>query len=131
MRIFLLKLSKLLKVLMAPIGGQSNEVLVVSTDMTTGEIRETLLAMSRDLNTHVNTSMTPRVNVVGITLTSRLTDFVRMNPSIFLGSKVGEEPLESLDEVYKIVHAMGVTSREKVELAMYQLKYVARVWYTH
>ena len=94
---------------MAPIGGQSNEVLVVSTDMTTGEIRETLLVMSRDSNTHVNTSMTPRVNVVGITLTSRLRDFVRMNPSIFLGSKVGEEPLESLDEVYKIVHAMGVT----------------------
>ena len=54
-----------------------------------------------------------------------------MNPPIFLVSMVGEDPQVFTDEVYKIVHAMGVTSREKVELAMYQLKYVARVWYTH
>ena len=35
-----------------------------------------------------------------------------------------------IDEVYKIVHAMGVESREKAELASYQLKVVAQVWYT-
>ena len=115
---------------MAPIGGQSNEVLVVSTDMTTGEIRETLLVMSRDSNTHVNTSMTPRVNVVGITLTSRLRDFVRMNPSIFLGSKVGDDSQEFLYVVYNVLSDMGVTSREKAELASYQLREVAQVWYT-
>ena len=33
-------------------------------------------------------------------------------------------------EVYTIVHAMGVTFREKGELASYQLKDVAQVWYT-
>ncbi|TMX01870.1 hypothetical protein EJD97_023344 [Solanum chilense] len=31
------------------------------------------------------------------TMTSRLGDFVRMNPPIFLGSKVGEDPQEFLD----------------------------------
>ena len=47
----------------------------------------------------------PRVNVVESTMTSRLRDFVRMNPPIFLGSKVGENPQAFLDEVNKIVHA--------------------------
>ncbi|XP_049345384.1 uncharacterized protein LOC125809870 [Solanum verrucosum] len=35
-----------------------------------------------------------------------------------------------MDEVYKIVDVMGVTSREKAELASYQLKDVAQVWFT-
>ena len=30
----------------------------------------------------------------------------------------------------KIVDAMGVSSREKAELASYQLKEVAQIWYT-
>ena len=42
-------------------------------------------------------------------MTSRLSDFVRMNPPIFLGSKVGEDPQEFLDVVYKVFSAMGVT----------------------
>ena len=33
--------------------------------------------------------------------------------------------------MYKIVHAMGVTYSEKVELASYQLKDVAQVFFTH
>ena len=39
-------------------------------------------------------------------MTSRLGDFVRMNPPIFLGSKVGEDPQEFLDGVYKVLSAM-------------------------
>ena len=60
-------------------------------------------------------------------MSSRLGEFVRMNPPIFLGSKVGEDPQEFIDDVYNIVHAIGVTSREKTELASYQLKDVAQV----
>ena len=60
-------------------------------------------------------------------MTSRLTYFVRMNPPIFHGSMVGEYPQDIIDEVYKIVHATGVTSRENVELSSYQLKVVAQV----
>ena len=63
-------------------------------------------------------------------MTSRLRDFVRMNPRIFLDSKVGEDPQEFIDEVYKRVHVVGVTSREKSSLASYQLKDVSQVWYT-
>ena len=63
-------------------------------------------------------------------MASWLRDFTRMNPSIFLGSKVNEDPQEFLEEVYKNVEAMGVSSSERAELAGYQLKDVAQVWYT-
>ena len=75
-----------------------------------------------------NLNMIPRV--VESTMTSRLRDFVRMNPPIFLRSKVNEDPYEFLDRVYKVLSAMGFTSREKAELASYQLRYVAEIWYT-
>ena len=39
--------------------------------------------------------------------------------------KVDEDPYELIDEVYKILYAMGVSSSEKVELATNQLKDVA------
>ena len=58
-------------------------------------------------------------------MTSRFRDSMRMNPLVTLGSKVGEDPKEVIDEVYKIVLAMGVTSREKAELASYQLEGVS------
>ena len=71
-----------------PIGGEGNEVLVVPVDMNNGEIREALLALARAMITHVTRDIVPRVNALESTITSRLRDFVRMNPPIFLGSKV-------------------------------------------
>ena len=62
------------------------------------------------------------MNALESTMTSRLRDFVRMNPWIFLGSRVGEDPQELLDGIYKIVDVTIVASREKVELSSYQLK---------
>ena len=59
------------------------------------------------------------MNIVESKMTSRLRGFVRINHRIFLISKVGKDPQEILHELYKIVHAMGVTSREKAELASY------------
>ena len=40
-----------------------------------------------------------------------------MNLLIFLGSKVGEDPQEFLDGVYKVLSVMGWTSMKKAELA--------------
>ena len=62
-------------------------------------------------------------------MASRLRDFFRMNSPTFYGSKVDEDPEEFIDEVYKILYAMGVSSSEKVELATYQLKDVAQTWF--
>ena len=44
------------------------------------------------LTTEVNLRMGPRLNDVRRTMTSRLRDVVRMNPPIFLGSKVERIP---------------------------------------
>ncbi|XP_069150253.1 uncharacterized protein [Solanum lycopersicum] len=43
---------------------------------------------------------------------------------------VGEDLQEFLDGVYKVLSSMGVTSMEKAELPLYQLRDVAQVWYT-
>ncbi|TMX04592.1 hypothetical protein EJD97_007021 [Solanum chilense] len=92
------------------------------------DIREAFLALTRAITTQVNLNMVPRVNIVESTMTSRLREFVRMYPPIFLSSKVGEDPQEFLDGVYKVFSAMGVTSREKAELVSYQLRDVSQIW---
>src|SRR5688572_1977530 len=53
---------------------------------------------------------------------SRIRDFTRMNPPVFYGSKVEEDPQEFIDQVLKVVTIMGVTCVEKAELAAYQIK---------
>ncbi|TMX05337.1 hypothetical protein EJD97_024185, partial [Solanum chilense] len=70
-----------------PIRGQGNEVIVVPPEMTNREIRDALLTFVRAMTTHVNRGIERRVNVVESTMTTRLRDFVRMNPPIFLVSK--------------------------------------------
>ncbi|XP_049358595.1 uncharacterized protein LOC125823240 [Solanum verrucosum] len=52
-----------------------------------------------------------------------------MNPPEFYGSKVEEDPNGFIEEVYKILAIIGVTSRDKAELAAYQLKDVAQMRY--
>lgn len=62
------------------------------------------------------------------TPTTKVRDFARMNPPEFHGSKVDKDAQEFIDEVYKVLTVMGVTSKQKVELAAYQFKGVAQVW---
>ena len=59
------------------------------------------------MTTHVNRGVDRRVNTAESTMTSKLRDFLRMNPPIFLGSKVGEDPKEFLDGVYKVLSVWG------------------------
>ena len=40
-----------------------------------------------------------------------------------------EDPRGFIDEVFKVVDAMGVTPRERMDLASYQLKDVSQVWF--
>ena len=96
--------------------------------MSNSEIREALITIARAMTMQANLNMMPRV--VESTMTSRLKDFVRMNPLIFFRSKVNEDPQEFLDGVYKDLSAVGVTSREKAELDPYQLRDVSQIWYT-
>lgn len=50
----------------------------------------------------LNRDVGRRMNVLESNITSRLRDFVTMNPLTFLGSKAGENTQEFLDGVYTI-----------------------------
>uniref|UniRef100_M1DPA3 Gag-pol polyprotein n=1 Tax=Solanum tuberosum TaxID=4113 RepID=M1DPA3_SOLTU len=80
---------------------------------------QTVTTQAQIMVAQSNQEVRPRVEPNVSTMASRLRDFTRMNPPIFLGSKVNEDPQECLEEVYKIVDAMRVTSIEKAELAGY------------
>ena len=52
-----------------------------------------------------------------------------MTPPMFFVLRSDEYPQEIIDEVYKILYAMVVTSIDKANLAAYQRKDVAQTWY--
>ena len=106
---------------------QGNEVPVILLDMNHREVRVDLLTLARVIKTHVNKGVEPRVNALERTMASLLGVFVRMNPSIFLCSNVGEDPQEFLDCVYKLSSSIGVTFKEKAELSSYHLMDVSQI----
>lgn len=53
-----------------------------------------------------------------------------MNPTMFCGSKVNEDPWDFIDEVYKILYAMEFSLNEKAVLDSYQIKDVVQTLYT-
>ena len=66
-----------------------------------------------------NIGVGPQPQPNASTPASRIQDFMRINPSTFHGTKVDKYPQDFIDEVLKLVDAMGVTRREKAELAAY------------
>ena len=53
------------------------------------------------------------------TPTYRIRDFMRNNHPNFHGTKVDEDPQGFIDDVLKVVDAIGVTHRDKAELGAY------------
>ncbi|XP_015072581.1 uncharacterized protein LOC107016703 [Solanum pennellii] len=97
--------------------------------LTNGEVRTTLVQMGQaiTIQAHAITSQTTREsapweNLHASTMASRQRDFTRMNPSVYFRSRTNEDPQEFVEEVHKILCAMGVNEDEKADLASYQLK---------
>lgn len=60
---------------------------------------------------------------------ARVLDFLKMNPPEFLGSNINEVPYDFLEEVETITQIMGVTGEKSADLAFYQFKGVAHIWF--
>ena len=73
------------------------------------------------MTTQINQEDVPHPHQEVTAMASHLRDSNWMNPSTFYRSKVEEEPQEFIDEVYKILLAMGLSISEKSKLTTYQL----------
>lgn len=67
------------------------------------------------------------MNLNANTIVSRIRDFTRMNHLTFFASNVEEHPQKFINEVFRVMDVMGVSSKKKEELFAYQLKYKAQV----
>ena len=81
--------------------------------------------------THLNNRVHDPMNENSGSAAARIRNFVRMNPLEFFGSQTNNQnPQNFFDEIKKIFEVMQVTRNYRVELASYQLKDVAHIWYT-
>ena len=114
----------------------NDQVLVNPMAMTDGKVTAALLEMALAFTTQAqaimdqaNNEVVPRDNEYTSSIAMLLRDITRMNPPMFFGSIVGEDPQDLLDGVHKILFSMGVSTTEKAEFAAYQLQDVDQTWY--
>ena len=99
----------------------NDQVTVNPLDMIDGEMREAFFKMAQAITTQAqaittqaNMEVAPRENQHASTMAIHLRDFTRMNPFMYFGSKFDEDPQDFLDDVYKILFTMGVSTTEKI-----------------
>ena len=78
------------------------------------EIRSSIHRLTQLFATKCSRDSRVKVNPNANTTASRIRDFTRMNPPTFFGFKVEEDPQGFIDEVFKVVYAMGISSKEIV-----------------
>ncbi|TMW96555.1 hypothetical protein EJD97_007171 [Solanum chilense] len=81
-----------------------DKVPLIPPPIMDGEIREVFLNLaqamtSQAMTAQVNREVGPNMAQHASTMASRLRDFTRMNPPVFFGSKMDEDPKYFLDEV--------------------------------
>ena len=85
--------------------------------LTNGDVMSSLIQLAhvstvqaQAMTTIANRELVPCPNQHVTTMTSYLRDFTWMNPPTFYRSKVDKYPQELIDEVYKILLAMGLST---------------------
>ena len=87
------------------------------------DFREAIRMLSQVATYHVG----QRDNRHEVVDTSRIRELLRMNPPSFSGSSISENTENFIEELKRIFDVMHVAESERVELAAYQLKGVARI----
>ncbi|XP_070057633.1 uncharacterized protein [Nicotiana tomentosiformis] len=65
----------------------------------------------------------------GDSIGSRVNSFLQLDPSVFTGANLEEDPQDFIDEMHKTLQVMHATEAEGVELATYRMKGVAYSWF--
>ncbi|KAH0650238.1 hypothetical protein KY284_030150 [Solanum tuberosum] len=95
-------------------------------EVSNAEFREAIRMLSQAVANQIGQQRGARQEGAN---TSRICEFFEMNPSSFMGSSTTEDPEDFIEELKKIFDVMHVADTERVELAAYQLKDVARTWF--
>ena len=62
-------------------------------------------------------------------VSTRVRDFINLDPPVFTGSDPKEDPQTFIDQVHRTLRVMHVSDTEAVELASYRLRDLAVLWY--
>ena len=95
-------------------------------EVTNTKFREAIRMLSQAVTNQVGQH---RGALQGRPDTSRIREFLMMNPLSFIGSNTNEDPENFIEEFKKIFEVMNVVDVERVELAAYELKGVYRTWF--
>ena len=77
------------------------------------QMAQDMIMLTQAMTEKVNPPNVYRENPSGHSMVDGLRDFTRMNPLNFTGSMTSEDPQEFVDEVHKILVAMGATDSNK------------------
>ncbi|WMV18322.1 hypothetical protein MTR67_011707 [Solanum verrucosum] len=95
-------------------------------EVTNVEFKEAIKMLSQAVTNQVGQQRGDRQEGAD---TSRIREFLRMNPPSFTGSSTTEDLENFIEELKKVFEVMYVVDTERVKLAAYQLKNVARTWF--
>ena len=104
--------------------------------LTDAEVQTSLVHMAQAITmkalaiiSKVNRQNVEKGNTSVRSMDDKLRDFTIMNPPFFIGSNTLEDRQKFINEVNKVLVAMGATDTEKTKLASYHLKDVAQTWF--